>query len=161
MNRFTKIVFLQFLIICQIAESQTIVRSSMGCFGATFAENGFMLRQTAGQSYGTDVLKNDAIMLRQGFQQPLAQRSNTINIRQIDFSISPNPAKIMAMIRFAEEIPECVVVVRDLSGIPLIQSRETFIQSKWLDLKDLKPGVYFVTVIGGNGKGSSKLIVTR
>lgn len=161
MNRFSVIFLLQFLIISPTVSGQKIIRSSLGCFGSTYAECGLVFRQTAGQPSATDVLKNDAIVLRQGFQQPFAPGKTLINSRHFGFSIAPNPARNMAQIRFHDEIPECVVIVRDLNGTPLYESREKEIQNKWLYLNELKPGIYIVTVTGSSGTGSEKIIVTR
>lgn len=161
MNRFFRILLMQLLIVNNLSFGQTVVRSSLSCFGSAYSEKGLIFRHTAGQSSVTGILKNDGITLRQGFQQPVAQRNTSGSISRVQFSISPNPAKTSTLIRFQEEITECVITVRDLNGTAMFDFRDGYLHDKWLDLKELKPGVYIVTVNAKNGTGSEKLIVTR
>ncbi len=161
MNKLIIMFFLQFLVLSQMTAGQKIIRSSLSCFGSSYSENGFLFRQTAGQPSATDVLKNENITIRQGFQQAVYRATSRVNSTPTEFLIAPNPAKNMTQIRFQEEIQECVIMVRDLNGIPVFESIEKHVCSKWLDISELKPGIYIVTVIDTNGTGSEKLIVTR
>lgn len=161
MNRFLIMFFLQFLVLSQMTAGQKIIRSSLSCFGSSYSENGFLFRQTAGQSSATDILKNENLTIRQGFQQAVYPAKSLVNSAPAEFLIAPNPANNMTQIRFQEEIQECVIMVRDLNGIPVFESIEKHICSKWLDISKLKPGIYIITVIDTKGRGSQKLIITR
>jgi len=144
-----------------MAAGQRIVRSSLGCFGSTYAEDGFIFRQTAGQSSATGSFKNDALMLRQGFQQPFNQNITSEDSRGLKFSMFPNPAKSSTLISFNEEVVECVVAVRDLNGTVVSEFRIENVMIISLDINGLKPGIYIVNIKGRNASGSEKLIVIR
>jgi hypothetical protein len=63
---------LPLMILSQASFGQIIVRSSLSCLGSTVSDKGFILRQTIGQASNTNVLNNEGLGLRQGFQQPIA-----------------------------------------------------------------------------------------
>lgn len=159
MNRFCKLLILQLLVISQLTTGQTIVRSSLSCLGSTVTYNGIILRQTMGQPSSTDILRMGGIQLRQGFQQPIAERNQVRDARQVDFSLSPNPANEKTLLRVKEEISGCTVYIRDINGSTLYMYSQDILYEKWLDLSDIRPGIYIVTVTCENGHGSKKLII--
>lgn len=161
MHRYIKILLLLFLITSQLSSGQAILRSSISCFGSTYTDVGLILRQTAGQSSSTEVLKDKELVLRQGFQQPLAPMDTFRELAPLDFAISPNPAKDLIRLRFMKEIPRCVISIWDMNGHPLHEYISEGVLSKWLDLKVIKPGVYIITVASDDSFGSKKLIITE
>ena len=156
-----KILFLPFIIISQISAGQTIVRSSFSCLGSSASQEGIILRQTIGQPSNTYVFNKGGLALRQGFQQSVASFNLSKAIEPLDFSLAPNPAADKTLIKFHEEISRSIIYVRDIKGNLLSETKVEFLSEKWLDLKDFKPGIYLITVISGNGKGSRKLIITN
>ncbi|MFZ2338451.1 MAG: T9SS type A sorting domain-containing protein [Bacteroidales bacterium] len=161
MNRFCKIAILLLLVISQLTTGQTIVRSSLSCLGSTITDNGLILLQTMGQPSSTDVLSMEGMELRQGFQQPVTAKNYIRNARQVDFTLSPNPAKDNTLISFKEEISGCSISVRDINGSILFKCMEETLYDKWLDITGIVPGIYIVTVVSGNGHSSKKLIITN
>lgn len=161
MNRFCKLLMLQLLVISQLTTGQTIVRSSLSCLGSTITDNELILRQTMGQPSSTDVLRMGGIQLRQGFQQPISAKNHVRDARQVDFSLSPNPASEKTLLSFKEEIFWGTVYIRDINGSTLYKYSQDILYEKWLDLSDIRPGIYIVTVISENGHGSKKLIITN
>jgi len=161
MNRFSKIVLLQIIVISQLTSGQTIVRSSLSCLGSTITDNGLILRQTTGQPSNTDVFRMEGMELRQGFQQPVVAKNHISDNMPVDFTLSPNPAKDITLLRFEEEISGCIISIRDVNGSTLFKCREENLYYKWLDLNDIMPGIYIVTVISGNRQRSKKLIITN
>jgi hypothetical protein len=161
MNRFYKIVILQLLVISQLMSGQTIVRSSLSCLGSTITDNGLILRQTMGQPSNTSVLRMEGVILRQGFQQPIVSKNQVSGNGPVDFTLYPNPAKYNTLLSFKEEISSCIISVRDINGSTLFKYTEENLYDKWVDLNNIKPGIYVVTVVTGNGRGSKKLIITN
>lgn len=161
MNRFYKIVILQLLVISQLTSGQTIVRSSLSCLGSTITDNGLILRQTMGQPSNTNVLRMEGVILRQGFQQPVVSKNHDSENVPVNFTLYPNPAKDNTQLSFKEEISWCIIFVRDINGSTLFKYTEENLYDKWVDLNNIKPGIYVVTVVTGNGRGSKKLIITN
>ena len=154
-----KILLLPFIIISQISAGQTIVRYSFSCLGNSVSNDGIVLRQTIGQSSNTYVFSKEGLILRQGFQQAVKSSFNQLEETvPVDFILYPNPAEDRTMIKFNEEVSSSIILLRDLNGNLLSEIKTESLTDKWLDLKNFKPGMYIVTVISGNKKGSRKLI---
>jgi hypothetical protein len=150
------------LIVCgQIANSQSIVRSSLSCLGSTVTSNGLFVRQTVGQSSNTLVFTTGGFELRQGFQQPIASFLSIKKIPPIDFSLSPNPASDRTLLEFTQEYSQYTITIRNIYGLKLAEIKDGSSQSKWLEFKNYKPGIYIITVTSGNQKASKKIIITR
>ena len=157
-----KILLLQFIILSQVSAGQTIVRSSFSCLGNSVSSDGIVLRQTIGQSSNTYVFKMEGLILRQGFQQAVKSSFNQLGETiPVDFILYPNPAEDRTLIKFKDEISRSIILVRDLNGNLLSEIKDESLTEKWLDLKNYKPGMYLVTVISGNKKGSKKLIINN
>ncbi|MFZ0280307.1 MAG: T9SS type A sorting domain-containing protein [Bacteroidales bacterium] len=161
MPKYLKILFLQLMIFSQASFGQAIVRYSLSCLGSTVSDDGFILRQTIGQSSNTYMFNKEGLVLRQGFQQPIASYNYIKAMLPIDFTLSPNPADDMVMIKFQEEISKCTISIRDINGILITELKVESLQAKLLDLKNLIPGIYIITVISDNSIGSKKLIITQ
>ena len=160
MPRNLKILLFQFMIISQVTAGQTIVRSSFSCLGNSVSNDGIVLRQTIGQSSNTCVFKMEGLILRQGFQQAVKSSFNQMEETvPVDFILYPNPAEDRTLIKFKDEISHSIILMRDLNGNLLSEIKAESLTDSWLELKNYKPGIYLVTVISGNKKGSKKLII--
>jgi hypothetical protein len=161
MSRYLKIILFQLIIISQITNCQSIVRSSLSCLGSTFLDNGLLVRQTLGQSSNTLLFSNGGIELRQGFQQPIASFHPIKAILPMDFTLSPNPASDRTLLELKEEYFQYTITIRNISGIVLAEFKDESSQSKWLEFHNNKPGIYLVTVTCGKRRGLKKLIITH
>ncbi len=161
MPKYLKIVFLQIMILSQASLGQTIVRSSLSCLGSTVSDEGFILRQTIGQSSNTYMFNKEGLVLRQGFQQPITSYNYLKAILPVEFTLSPNPANDRVLLKFQEEISKCTIYMKDINGILISEFKAESLQTRWLDLKNLIPGIYIITVNSDNSTGSKKLIVTH
>jgi hypothetical protein len=120
-----------------------------------------LVRQTVGQSSNTLVFNNGGFALRQGFQQPAASFLSVKAIPPIDFSLSPNPASDRTLLEFKQEYFQYTITIRNIYGIKLAEIKDEYSQSKWLEFKNIQPGIYIITVTSGNQKGSKKIIITH
>lgn len=150
-----------FLLNCFSSYGQSIIRSSINSLGSAVSEDGFILRQTIGQSSNTLIFMNGEVTLRQGFQQALSGE----NIYQVpdllDFRLSPNPARDKTLIEFSREIKDYTITIYNLTGTPLAIIPGQELQSRWLDLKSFPEGMYIITITSGKKTGSKKLILNH
>jgi hypothetical protein len=79
----------------------------------------------------------------------------------IDFTLYPNPADDMVLLKFQEEISKCTISVSDINGILLSELKVETLHEEWLDLKNFMPGIYIITVNINKSIGSKKLIITH
>ena len=149
------------MVLSQFSYGQIIVRSSISCLGSTLSDEGLILSQTIGQASNTQILNNGGFVLRQGFQQPLASFRQMKSVVTVDFTLFPNPAEDKVLLKFQEENSRCTISVRDIKGVLLSELKFETLLEEWLDIKNLMPGIYIITVNIGNSIGSKKLIVIR
>jgi len=161
MLRYLRILFFHLILISQVANSQSIVRSSLNCLGSTVSDNGHIVRQTVGQSSNTLLFNKGGFELRQGFQQPLASFHPIKEILPINFSLSPNPASDRTLLELKEEYFQYNITIRNLNGIILAEFKDESSKSKWLEFPSKAPGVYIITITCGNRIGFKKLIVAH
>lgn len=139
--------------------SQSIVRSSLSCLGSTSSGEGFILRQTIGQSSNTVVVNNSELVLRQGFQQPISFQLIYDILIPIEFTLSPNPAKEKTLLQINEQISTFNIIISNLNGTPIIRIPGQNLLDTWLDLRNFSSGIYIITIISDKKTGSKKLIV--
>lgn len=151
------------IIICSPAGlfGQSIIRSSINCLGSTFMEDGLIIRQTLGQSSNTSVFNYSGLVLRQGFQQPLYSRQNSTLIAPVKFTLSPNPASGKTLLEVQGDISSYGITIYNINGIVVIRLNDQAQMAKWLDLSNLIPGVYIVTITTNKKIGSQKLIINH
>ncbi len=147
------------LISCTHLSGQTVMRSSMGCIGATYTENGLILRQTVGQSSNTTVIRNEEFVVRQGFQQPIYIVNSLEAYIPVDFELFPNPANHYTSIVFKEQVNQYSIIIRNINGAVLDKFDNQSLQSKELLLEDYMSGVYIVTIVSNERIGIRKLVV--
>jgi len=157
----TACIFLFLLIaISQNAISQKIIRQSISCLGSSNANNGFLLRQTVGQSSNTTTFYHDSSSARQGFQQPLTDTyikffsDNNINV-----SVIPNPVQLNFIIKISGEDNTFFVNITDINGKLIFHS---FIDSNiehLIDCSKWSSGVYHLTIYKSNVLKVTKKIV--
>lgn len=158
--KYLTILSLNIIIINQINSfGQSVVRSSLSCLGSTFSKDGFILRQTIGQSSNTFVFNNGGLVLIQGFQQPIYQPNMSHITTSIEFTLSPNPADEKSLLKFQEQISSYTITISNINGRVLTRIDDQTLSAKWLDLKNFMPGIYIVTVISNKNIGSKKLII--
>jgi Secretion system C-terminal sorting domain len=141
-------------------QGQSIIRSSINCLGSTYTSGGLILRQTTGQASSTMVFNNGDLLLRQGFQQPIAlQEDSYLNI-PLKFTLSPNPAGEKSLLEFSEDISPYTIIISNINGMVMSRINNQTLQFKWLNLENYLPGIYVVTILSGRRIGSKKLIKT-
>lgn len=161
MSKYLKILLFHLIVCGQIANSQSIVRSSLSSLGSTVTSNGLMVRQTVGQSSNTLLFNKGGFELRQGFQQPRASFHPIIETLPINFSLSPNPASDRTLLELKEEYFQYTITIRNINGIILAEFKDESSQSKWLEFHSNVSGVYIITITCGNRIGFKKLIITH
>jgi hypothetical protein len=160
LKRFTFFLSLQIAFISSTHLSgQTVMRSSMGCIGATYTENGLILRQTIGQSSNTTVISNGEFVIRQGFQQPITTVNSPEANIPVDFTLYPNPAHHYTSIVFKEQVNPYSIIIRNINGAVLAKFDNQTLQSRELILEDYMSGVYIVTIVSNERIGIRKLVV--
>lgn len=143
------------------ATCQSLARSSLSSLGSAVSEDGFILRQTVGQSSNTLVFINNEMTLRQGFQQPFTGENMYRTTTSLEFKLRPNPARDQTLLEFNEEVSDYTITVYDLTGKPLLNIPRQSLQSKWLNLKSFAEGVYIIKITSGERTGSKKLILNH
>lgn len=122
-------------------------------------ENGLIIRQTLGQSSNTSVFNYSGLVLRQGFQQPLYSRQDIALITPVKFKLYPNPAVRETFLAIEGDIFSYDIIIYNINGTVAIRINDQAQMTKWLDLSNLLPGVYIVTVATNKKIGSQKLII--
>lgn len=152
---------LYLLFSCNLTFGQQLIRSSIGCLGSTYTENGVIIRQTVGQSSNTAVFSNGSVRLNQGFQQPLYSIfANEVN-EPIDFDIYPNPSNGQSLLKINSKLDSYTVKIHDAQGKILIIMPEQSLPATWLQMQEYKPGSYFITVTSRERIGSKSLILLQ
>lgn len=159
MMKYSVLYLFCFLFFSSNLNGQSLLRSSISCFGSTFSENGIIVRQTVGQSSNTTVIKFGVLELRQGFQQPLSIGKVNSIIPYLDFSLSPNPARDYVDIKISEIQSVYTISIFDMNGSLLYNADKQVLLLNRLDLTKLIPGFYIVKVSGQDGFGTKKLII--
>ena len=138
--------------------SQQIVRSSLSCFGNAVTESGILFRQTVGQPSSTQVVSNNGVVLRQGFQQPVSLNVGVVS-KECTLYMSPNPTMDFTSLEYAEEIGEHTISVFDMTG--KLHVRVTTSENNYkMDVRKLQSGVYLVNVVSKSGYHcNQKLII--
>ena len=77
--------------------------------------------------------------------------------RSLEINIFPNPVSSELRVRSSEFKGKTVLKIRDLLGNE-IRSFELYSVSSELDISDLNPGIYFVSIENETGKSITKLI---
>lgn len=141
--------------------SQSIIRSSINCFGGSHMSDGLLLRQTGGQASNTESLINGQL-IRQGFQQPIVFTfQSSVKKKSITLSLFPNPATIETKLTLSEEIGEYQIVVSDITGkkINIIKTNKT---ENRIDSSELPIGICIISVVkDGEVLSNLKLVVTN
>jgi hypothetical protein len=158
-----------FLLFCGLlvflpSQSQSITRSTLGSGGSTSFNNGILLRQTIGQSSGTEVLSNSDGILRQGFQQTIKHSSisfvSPVLVPAGDgFNLYPNPSKDFVHIEVSSNNETFDLYITNMHGKKVFQLQNLTPPYETINIQLLTPGVYFITIISGNAKATRKLIV--
>lgn len=122
-------------------------------------DNGLIIRQTLGQSSNTSVFNYGGLVLRQGFQQPLYSRQNITLINPVKFTLYPNPAAVETYLSVEGDISSYDITIFYINGTVAIRINDQTQMMKRLDLSNLMPGLYIVTLTADKKTGSQKLII--
>jgi hypothetical protein len=146
------------------SNGQGIVRSTLGSGGSTSFNDGILLRQTFGQSSGTEVLSNDYGLLRQGFQQAIKHHSITFALPVLvpaeeGFHLYPNPSSDFVHIEVSGNNEIFDLQITNLHGKKIYERVKLPAPFATINVQSLAPGVYFISVISGNTKQTRKLII--
>ncbi|MFZ4413649.1 MAG: T9SS type A sorting domain-containing protein [Bacteroidales bacterium] len=153
-----KITFIfYFLSLTSISFSQSIIRSSINCFGNSTINENVLFRQTAGQPSNTALFIN-AQQLRQGFQQPISFVLHPFTENDITINIYPNPAKKKTELLISGFISDFEIVISLITGKELKRFHtEKSINS--IDCSDLADGIYIVSIVKNNKLYASKKLI--
>ncbi|MBL7921420.1 MAG: T9SS type A sorting domain-containing protein [Bacteroidia bacterium] len=88
------------------------------------------------------------------------EQKNISNYKNDNISIYPNPTNdlISIVIPNAKPGEKIKIETRDINGRVLFSEERTHNENSQLDLKDLKPGLYFITISGSDLNYNQKII---
>ena len=140
--------------------SQTIIRSSINCFGSSYIEGSLLIRQTAGQSANTESFSNGQL-LRQGFQQPIGITPKSLTRSNITLSLFPNPATINAKLTVIGNLSDYDIIITDITGRRITVIKTNSLENN-IDCTKLPLGICLVSVIKDNELlATTKLVIIK
>jgi hypothetical protein len=156
-----KFVFIAILfVLTKSTYSQSIIRSSIGCFGNSVVIDNILYRHTAGQSSNTASFINEQ-QLRQGFQQPITLNARHYLKNNISINLSPNPASTDAKLTIDGLEGAYIVSIASITGNEMIRIEAKSAESI-INCLNLSAGMYMISIIQNHELlGATKLIVTR
>ena len=83
--------------------------------------------------------------------------SPTFENNNFNFTVNPNPANIVAVLSFSNEVENTKGVIMDVSGRILSTFHVNHESNKVLDIHDLSSGIYFIK----SGNITRKLIIEK
>lgn len=135
-----------FILFSLLLYSQAAERSIINTAGDVFSSESFSLQYTIGD-IATETFKSQQLTLTQGFIQPDKNATNNIKHQKSEsaWTIHPNPTKGKFSLYFEQYQPDKShkVSIYDLHGRLTIQ-KEYLQQNNSINIKELKPGTYFV-----------------
>lgn len=153
------------LCLCTFATyAQQVQRSSLGVGGSSGSfqsgDETLYVSSSVGQQSVIGTFSNDALQLRQGFQQPpitVLPIANTSS--DIDAVVFPNPVVSLVTIQFKEVLTGPIEnTIYDLTGKIIKQDSKEASKMYTLDLTTLSTGTY-VLVVSQNGREFSKRLI--
>ncbi len=153
-------IFFLLFIIAGASHSQSIIRSSINCFGNSYTVDNLLFRQSAGQPSNTDCFVNGQL-LRQGFQQPINISAKTFTKKNISIELYPNPAITETQLIINGTLNNYEIIISAISGKDLIKIQSDK-SSNTIDCSTLPIGLYIVSLVKGNELfAATKLIITK
>ncbi len=142
--------------------SQSIIRQSINSWGGTGYDNGYYLKQTAGQSSNTTIINGDKKIVRQGFQQPQNGLSISATCNSCNISLFPNPLITKSVLKISLNTKSYDIRIYDLFGRPVWIRQKITSEEITLNAVDFKSNAYIIIVIYNDGSICTiKLIVTN
>ncbi|MCH7536031.1 MAG: T9SS type A sorting domain-containing protein [Bacteroidetes bacterium] len=144
--------------------AQSIKRQSISSIGNYMFSDKILVRQSIGQSYGTNGHYDKDVSFRPGFQQPPNFSLQLIKstFSKLRLNVYPNPAAHSVTIRSAETISSVRIKVVSLSGKIMLNTSAKNIDTYVIDCQRWNNGVYFITINDmEDRKHSSKLIINK
>ena len=162
MKKFFTIIF--FVLIINV-NAQSLQRQTIASIGAYTLDNGTLIRQTIGQSYGTTSDYSNDIRFNPGFQQPLFRVETIHSTININISVFPNPASEYINLSYTLDAKSVVSMkLINLNGQAvaelLNENQSSGTQSNTLKLpQGLDKGVYFLQATINNQQIVRKILV--
>lgn len=151
------------MLLCNFCFSQTLIRSSIGSFGNSVAQNGISIQQTMGQSTAPGTVTIVGTDLRQGFIQPPLGNANNKLSDNSQINLWPNPTQ--GAFTFSVSGPQSTFFsysIYSVSGSLIRGGTGTFNTPVNITETNIAQGFYFLNIsIGSNLVGVSKFIMTR
>ncbi|MBI5540766.1 MAG: T9SS type A sorting domain-containing protein [Bacteroidia bacterium] len=157
----TKISIILFLFfVASLTQGQSIIRSSINCFGNSISVDNILFRQSAGQPSNTDYFVNGQL-LRQGFQQPINLTVQSFTKNNISIVLYPNPATTETKLIINGNLSNYEIVISAITGKDLMKIQSDKSENN-INCSTLPIGLYIVSIVKGNELyAATKLIITK
>lgn len=149
------------LLIALNSNSQQIIRSTLSSFGSSMTKDGITLKQTIGQPSNTTTITSDFGTIRQGFQQPIDQKSIEQARKPINFSVYPNPAVSFTNLVVDEDIEDYTIIIERIDGGIISKHSNVSDKKRRIDLTLYPSSVYIIRILCGDRIGVKKVVVAR
>lgn len=131
-------------------QAQSLLRTSMSCFGSSLTESNILLRQTVGQPSNTQKVAGESMLLRQGFQQPIHRTDNLISeMERCTFNVYPNPATSSVRIETEDGEETYQLRITSIDGRIAYHKEGRNAKSIDLDLAEFPAGLYLIEMKNG------------
>ena len=158
MKKFFTIIF--FVLIINV-NAQSLQRQTIASIGAYTLDNGTLIRQTIGQSYGTTSDYSNDIRFNPGFQQPLFRVETIHSTININISVFPNPATNQVTIKSSNVLKNVMLQIISINGQQLMDEKINEFNSYTINCDSWASGVYLITLSSDKNLYSSKLIISK
>lgn len=145
-------------------DGQSVKRQAISSYGGRSFANDINFSFTAGQSFSTNSVSKDGLVILKGFQQPV-----TFNIIQSDFEdellqlkIYPNPATYSVTIESASAMEELKIKIYDFTGKAMYGNEVHNFLKHSVSCEHWPNGVYVIQAIDASGhKKTMNLIINK
>jgi len=146
---FKKIFVLYILLfwgLTNIINAQTILRQTLGCLGFSQKLNDtFIIQQSIGQPSSISVLRNENMVLSQGFlNRYIYYKTNPYS--NIQVFVYPNPSNDFINIQVGGCEGLFSLIINDLSGREITNTIISSIDINKVCIKQLNPGLYLFNI---------------
>lgn len=122
-------------------------------------ERQYLIQQSIGQSGVIGPNKNNGLLLRQGFIQPIEGTNISSSLDELQVIVTPNPFSRYITISFAEKISdEIYIIIYTISGNTIHTQKYSTTQKINLNLSSLIPELYILRIYSDTKYYTTKLI---
>jgi len=145
--------------------AQSVKRQCISSYGSVVLTDSLIIAQTVGQCYNTKGSSENSTAILQGFQQPNTFSIDDItsnSLKNLNFSVYPNPASFSFTIQSEEEIEQSYIQVVDINGKYVFSEKVLNLRLHSINCEAWVNGIYFITIhdLAQNSK-SLKLIINK